>query len=174
MAFSEGVTNKRLVGKLETHNVKTVAELFTLADKCAREAEAQSRTKWRSTPEEPASPEHSKPGNKKNQWKAAAALATEGRNKPPTGKKSAWGFQKLVPVNKGASKWCKIHMTDRHDLTKCQLVKGLTENHQKERGDRRRGYSDGGAPSGTGLGFQEPQHAVATVFGGASAPPSWR
>ena len=35
MAFSEGVTNKRLVGKLETHNVETLFELFALADKCA-------------------------------------------------------------------------------------------------------------------------------------------
>ena len=35
MAFSEGVTNKQLVGKLETHNVETVSELFTLVDKCA-------------------------------------------------------------------------------------------------------------------------------------------
>ena len=34
MTFSEGVTNKRLVGKMETHNVETVSELFALADKC--------------------------------------------------------------------------------------------------------------------------------------------
>ena len=33
MAFSEGVTNKQLVGKLETHNVETVSELFALAEK---------------------------------------------------------------------------------------------------------------------------------------------
>ncbi|RLM54333.1 hypothetical protein C2845_PM10G11850 [Panicum miliaceum] len=46
----------------------------------------------------------------------------------------------LVPVKKGAGKWCEIHRTDRHDLTECRLVKGLAENHQKERGDRRRGY----------------------------------
>ena len=37
MAFSEGVTNKRLVGKLETHNVETIFELFAVADKCAWE-----------------------------------------------------------------------------------------------------------------------------------------
>jgi hypothetical protein len=36
MAFSEGVTNKRLVGKLETHKMETVSELFALAVKCAR------------------------------------------------------------------------------------------------------------------------------------------
>jgi hypothetical protein len=37
MAFSEEVTNKRLVGKLETHNVETIFELFAVADKCAWE-----------------------------------------------------------------------------------------------------------------------------------------
>jgi hypothetical protein len=30
MAFSEGDTNKCLLGKLEMHNVETVAELFAL------------------------------------------------------------------------------------------------------------------------------------------------
>ncbi|RLN12782.1 hypothetical protein C2845_PM09G09180 [Panicum miliaceum] len=43
MAFSEGVTNKQLVGKLEMHNVETVAKLLALATKCAREAESASR-----------------------------------------------------------------------------------------------------------------------------------
>ena len=38
MAFSEGVTNNRLVGKLETHNEEIVSELFALADKYTREA----------------------------------------------------------------------------------------------------------------------------------------
>ena len=44
MAFSEGVTNKRHVGKLKTHNVKIVAKIFTLVDKCARVEEAQNCT----------------------------------------------------------------------------------------------------------------------------------
>jgi hypothetical protein len=36
-----------LVGKLETHNVETVSELFALADKYAREAEAHARVeRW--------------------------------------------------------------------------------------------------------------------------------
>jgi len=35
MAFSEGVTNKQLMGKLKTHNIETIAELFALVDKCA-------------------------------------------------------------------------------------------------------------------------------------------
>ena len=54
ITFSEGVTNKRLVGKLETQNMETISELFALADKYAREAKA-------------------------NKQKAAAVLAAEGR-----------------------------------------------------------------------------------------------
>jgi hypothetical protein len=98
MAFSEGVTNKRLVGKLETHNVETIVELFSLVHKCAREVEAQSRTERRNAPEEPASLECRKPGNKKNKQKAIAALAIEGRNKPPTGRNPKGGSQKPVLV----------------------------------------------------------------------------
>jgi len=48
----------------------------------------------------------------------------------------------------------------------------IAENHQKERGDRRRDDNDEAGPDGAGLGFQESQHAVATIFGGASAPSS--
>ena len=43
MAFSEGFSNKLLVGKLETHNVETVSKLFVLADKCACESEVHAR-----------------------------------------------------------------------------------------------------------------------------------
>ena len=52
MAFREGVTNKRLAGKLETHNVETVSELFALVDKCARDAKAHTRVECRGAPEE--------------------------------------------------------------------------------------------------------------------------
>ena len=83
MAFSEGVTNKRLVGKLETQNVETVSELFALADKCARKAEAHARVEHRGTTEEPPARDGLKPGVKTNKRKAASVLAAEGRPKPP-------------------------------------------------------------------------------------------
>jgi hypothetical protein len=63
-------------------------------------------------------------------------------------------------------------MTDRHDLTEYWVDKGLAENHQKEH--HRHGDGDRDAPGGAGLGFQEPQHAMATIFGGASVSPSRR
>jgi hypothetical protein len=126
MAFSVGVTNKRMVGKLETHNVETVSELFTLADKYAREAEAYARVEHRSTPEEPPARDSPKPGAKANKRNAAAVLATEGRLKPAPRGTPAGGGRKPVPPRQDSGKWCELHCTDRHDLTKCRLVKDLT------------------------------------------------
>jgi hypothetical protein len=142
-----------LVGKLETHNIEIIAELFALADKCDWEVETQSCTERHHVPEELASLERSRPGNKENKWKAVAALVIEGHNKPPTGRKPVGGSQKLASAKQGAGKWCEIHRTNQHDLTECRLVKGLVENHQKERGDCCRGDSNGVAPGGAGLGF---------------------
>lgn len=126
-----------MVGKLETRNVETVSELFALADKYAWEAEAWSRSERRG--KESASQEQTKlnrPGDKRNKRKAVAALAMEGRNKQHAGRVPGGGaprpngnFKKLAPDSQGAKRWCKIHQTNRHDLTECRAVKGLAENH---------------------------------------------
>ncbi|RLN08216.1 putative polyprotein [Panicum miliaceum] len=184
MAFTEVVTNKRLVGKLETRNIETVFELFIFEDKCAREAEAWHCSKQRGISEEPTSQEHAqsnRPDNKRNKWKATAVQAAEGRNKQHPGRvpgggapRPGGGFQKPAPAKQGTDKWCEIHETDRHDLTECRLVKGLTENHQKERDNRRPDGDSDNAPEEVGLDFKEPQEFVATAFGGATTPPSRR
>ena len=101
MAFSEGVTNKRLVGKLETHDVEMVAELFSLADKCGREHEAQNHTEWWGTPEVPGSMVRNKSGNKKNKRKAVIALSLEGGNKPPMGRNLEVGSTRLPQRTRG-------------------------------------------------------------------------
>ena len=62
MAFiSKGVTNKWLVGKLETRNVETISKLFSLEDNCAWESKAQTRVERCGILEEPDSLEHGKP-----------------------------------------------------------------------------------------------------------------
>ena len=71
----------------------------------------------------------------------------------------------------------ELHYTDRHDLTECRLVKDLAAERQRGRGDRRHDDRDDreqAGPGGTSLGFQEQQHAVATIFGWASASLSRR
>ena len=41
-AFRQGVRDEKMLEKLATHQVETVATLFTLADKCARAAEGRA------------------------------------------------------------------------------------------------------------------------------------
>jgi hypothetical protein len=137
MAFSEGVTNKQLVGKLETHNVETVSELFALADKCARNVEAHARVKHRGATEEPPARDRPKPGVKTNKRKAAAVLAAEGRLKLPK-ENPTGGERRPAPACQDGGKWCELHHTDRHDLTECRLIKDLATNHLRGRDERRR------------------------------------
>ncbi|RLN21999.1 hypothetical protein C2845_PM07G11630 [Panicum miliaceum] len=124
------------------------------------------RSERRGLPEESAAPENTwsgRPDNRKNKRKAATVFsAAEGRNKQHPGRapgggapRPGRGFQKPAPAKLGDGKWCEIHRTDRHDLTDCRLVKGLAEDHWKERSDR---CPDGkNAPEEVGLGFQEPR-----------------
>ena len=49
-------------------------------------------------------------------------------------------------------------------------MKDLAASRQRGRDEHRRNDRDQAGPGGAGLGFQEQQHAVTTIFGGASAP----
>ena len=85
--------------------------------------------------------------------------------------------RRSIPTRQGSGRWCELLRTDRHDLTECRLVKELAVNWQKNRDERRRDdHDDHGlaGPNRAGLGFQEPRHAVSTIFIGAGAPPSRR
>ena len=48
-AFRQGVRDEKMLEKLATHQVETVATLFALADKCARAAEGRA---WHSAPQD--------------------------------------------------------------------------------------------------------------------------
>ena len=57
VAFRQGVRDERMLEKLGTHEVETTAELFALADKCAKAAEARA---WHvPRPEHPAADQSS-------------------------------------------------------------------------------------------------------------------
>ena len=135
MPFSEGVTNKRLVGKLETHNMETIFELFALADKYAWEAEAHIRVERRGAQEETPARDGPNPSAKLNKRKAATVLAAEGRPKQPPRGNPASGDRKPAPIRRDDDKWCELHSTDRHDLTECWLIKDLTAWRQRGRDD---------------------------------------
>ena len=149
MAFSEGVTNKRLVGKLETHKVETVAELFALADRCARESEAHARVECRGAPEESLASKPQKLSAKKNKRKVAAVLAAEGRPKPAAKGNAAGNGGGATLARHIDGKWCKIHRINRHDLTECRLVKDLASNRNKDRCDRCHDFNNFEDPSCT-------------------------
>ena len=107
MAFSEGVTNKWLVGKLETHNMETVSELFALADKCACESEAHARVERRGALKDPLEGEAPMLGAKKNKRKAATVLAAEGRPKPQVGDKPAGEGKAPTTTTSPSAAWSR-------------------------------------------------------------------
>jgi hypothetical protein len=47
VAFMQGMKDEKMLKKLTTHNIQDVAELFSLADKCARAAEGRA---WHTPP----------------------------------------------------------------------------------------------------------------------------
>ena len=146
--------------------METVSELFALADMCARKVEAHARIEHRGATEEPPARDGLKPGVKTNKRKAASVLAAEGRPKPPR-ENPAGGERRPAPTRQDGGKWCEFHRTDRHDLTECCLIKDLAANRLRGRDERRcddRGDRDQIGPGGAGLGFQELQHAVTTIF----------
>lgn len=100
-----GVTNKGPAGKLETHNIETVAKLFALAEKCAREAEAKAEPIGDTRPKNQAFVEHQQAYGRKNKLKVIAALAIGGLGKPPTGHWLDEGTLR-EPPNHAAS--CKV------------------------------------------------------------------
>lgn len=151
-----------------------MAGVFALTNKYAREAKAQALPPpWETAAHQ--EEKHPCPdkgqGDKRNKRKAIIALGPEGQNQPPLPEGPGGDKKWSTPACPVSDKWCEIYKTDRHDLTKCRLVKGLAENHQKEREDYCRRDGDG-EDGGGGLGFQEPHQAVATIFGEANAPSS--
>ena len=56
----------------------------------------------------------------------------------------------------------------------CRTIKGLIEQRQRDREEPRRGCDDRAAPDNQELGFQEPEHTIAFIDGGAYTPSSRR
>ena len=121
-----------------------------------------------------AGPSHSDKWEKKTRKKrdATPVLPAEGTTRRPA--RRATVDKKPAPTRPEPGKWCEIHQTDWHDLTECRSVKGVVERHQKEREERRRGGDDKAAPENQELGFQEPEHTISFIDGGAYTPSSRR
>src|SRR5438105_1931244 len=115
--------------KLATRVISSPTELFTLADKCARAAEARERQSGHPDAKEAkvSDPQvgPSSGGKKKRKRKGAAKLvaaAEPSARKPrcdahPIGKKEAGR----------ADAFCPIHNSRSHDLRDCRVVKAIAE-----------------------------------------------
>ena len=133
------------------NKVRDVAELYALADRCARAEEG------RRFPGEDAGAEidsegedattSTKKGRRRNRKrKGKAVLAVEGSGNPDTAKKAkvddpgkevagCASCQVLAAADKpeGSDKqYCKIHRTKGHDLQNCRQVEQLVEKQKAE------------------------------------------
>jgi hypothetical protein len=138
VAFRQGVRDEKMLEKLATHDIKDVAELFSLADKCVRAAEGRA---WH-TPPAPEAGKGVKPdasaatqgGSNKNNKKKAG-----GNNQPLAGAPTA--AQLLLPQRVGAEvpmvtstpgiydggTRCPVHNSMHHSAEECGEIKKLVK-----------------------------------------------
>jgi hypothetical protein len=137
--------------ELALNKVRDVAELYALADKCARAEEGRRLPGKDASVEVDSEDEDAatskKKGRRRNKKrKGKAVLAVEGpgnidtakRIKTDTPDKEVAGCascQALAAADKleGSDKqYCKIHRTKAHDLQNCQQVEQLVEKQRAE------------------------------------------
>ena len=74
VAFRQGVRDERMLEKLGTHKIETTAELFALADKCAKAAEARAWHAPRPVTDQPSSSRSDKREKKRRRKREAAPI----------------------------------------------------------------------------------------------------
>jgi hypothetical protein len=150
-AFHQNVRNCKMCEELAMNKVKSIAELYALADKCARAEEgrklpgeavgagAESEDEDVATP-----PRKNRRQNKKRKGKAM--LAVEESGNPGTAKKAkvddpskelagCASCQALAAADRSensSKQYCKIHRTKGHDLQNCRQVEQLVERQRAE------------------------------------------
>lgn len=124
--FHANVKMPRMLQKLSTRPVKTITELFEIADKVARAEEAIMPINLdfgKKTAGKPGSGNHPSSGNGGNRQRghqtvfATAAAGTS--SKQPTQETVA------AAVEPTSGLYCKIHKTNKHDLSECRTVQML-------------------------------------------------
>src|SRR4051812_6520965 len=167
-AFHQNVRNRKMREELAMTKVKDVAELYVLADSCARAEEGRkypgedAGAETDSTDEDVAAP--TKKGRCRNmKRKGKAVLAIEESDDTGTGKKvkadtpgkeiaGCTSCRALGATDKPGSsgkQYCKIHRTKGHDLQNCQQVELLAEK-QKAEYERRDKEKDQDGAEGSG------------------------
>src|SRR5438105_5889198 len=128
IAFRRGVRDSKMAEKLATRVISSPTELFALADKCARAAEARERQSGRLDAKEPkpSDPQEGpSSGGKKKKRKGTAELVAAVEFAQARTRRDA------RPVNKReagrADVFCPIHISRSHDLRDCRVVEAITE-----------------------------------------------
>src|SRR6266540_6754203 len=162
--------------KLATRVISSPTELFALADKCARAAEAQERqsgcpdAKKTKVFDPQAGP--SSGGKKKKKCKGAAELvaAVEPSARKPRRDARPVGKKEVGRTDA----FCPIHNSRSHDLRDYRVVKAIAE----KKGHGARAPDAGEDPEqgidGANLAFQDAEQNIACLHGGASTCSSRR
>ena len=160
----QNVRNRKMREELAMNKVKDVAELYVLADRCARAEEGrkypdeEAGVETDSTDGDTAAP--AKKGRRRNKKrKGKAVLAVEGSDDTGATKKTKASdpdkegagcvvCRALAVADKPGSsdkQYCKIHRTKGHDLQNCRQVELLAEKQKAEYKRRDKGKDQDGA-----------------------------
>ncbi len=160
----ENLHNRKMREELPMNKVKDVAELYVLADRCARAEEGRkypgedAGVETDSIDEDIAAP--TKKGRRRNRKrKGKTVLAVEGSDDTGAAKKAkaddpgkeiagCAACRALAATDKPGSsgkQYCKIHRTKGHDLQNCQQVELLAEKQKAEYGRRDKEKGQDGA-----------------------------
>ena len=112
------------------HKVRTVNELFALADRCARAEEGRLAPEMAKKSEE--QPESS--GKRSHKREPRQAHAAEPA--PTTGAEKR-AKDEDVPPRATRGTWCPIHETDAHDARNCKSIQSIVEGRKKRQAERR-------------------------------------
>ena len=144
-AFHQNVRNRKMCEELAITKVKDVAELYVLANRCARAEEGRKYPGEDADAETDSTGDTATPAKKgrhrNRKHKGKAVLAVEGSGDPGAAKKAkaddpskevagCTACQALAVADKprGSDKqYCKIHHTKGHDLQNCRQVELLAE-----------------------------------------------
>ena len=112
--------------------VRTVNELFALADRCARAEEGRLAPEIAKRSEE--QPESSGKRKRSHKREPRQALAAEPAPTTGAGKRAK---AEDVPSRATGGSWCPIHETDAHDARNCKSIQSIVEGRKKRQAERR-------------------------------------
>ena len=132
-AFRQGVRDEKMLEKLATHQVETVATLFALADKCARATEGRA---WHSAPKARAA----QTGGPSSAAHCSDDVESHGVDMPQSGTPVAaiapggLNSRGKLSLQQGRdSEPCPVHPGSHHSASECCEIQKLAKHVSKRR-----------------------------------------